>query len=59
MRLECDNQTASRPILKGNMSRGVLQGQCGYSERRQHEMCSYDSAVEGDEIDFSMLFVAG
>lgn len=36
----------------------ILQGQRGYSEERQHEMCSYDSAVKGDEIDFSLLFVA-
>lgn len=25
--------------------------------RRQHEMCFYDSAVEGDEIEFSLLFM--
>lgn len=36
----------------------ILQGQHGYSEEQQHEMCSYDSTVEGDEIDFSLLFVA-
>lgn len=37
----------------------LLQGQLGYSEERQHEMCSYDSTVEDDKIDFSLLFVAG